>query len=193
MEEEVGTFPEREPVPQFPARRRPWRGSHLRWRRTNRRKIKEPPRERRGRPESSIEAAGLLVPAGSPARETTRPAEPNRIRETAGIELTSGRGVIGVGGRERDGDQPKTNCPRCSPAGGRAGGRAALSAALLGRVARRLPAAAASVFFFSAVESDLIAQECPEEERGGASTQASWRICSASTGYEKLWVENIIR
>jgi hypothetical protein len=49
------------------------------------------------------------------------------------------------------------------------------------------------VFFFSAVESDLIAQECPEEERGGASTQASWRICSASTGYEKLWVENIIR
>jgi hypothetical protein len=135
--------------------------------------------------------------------------QPNRIRETAGIELTSERGAIGVGGRERDGDQPKTNCPRCSPAGG----RAALSAALLGRVARRLPAAAAScglgtwdglarvcfapcffVFvsglgspcflfsfflfegFFSAVESDLIAQECPEDKRSPAER----KICSAS-------------
>jgi hypothetical protein len=97
------------------------------------------------------------------------------------------------------------------------GGRVALSAALLGRVARRLPAAAAAswvgmgslvcalllasscssqvwvlpVFFFfllfvflfegffSAVESDLIAQECAEEKRG--ASRADWRrtrICS---------------
>ncbi|KAG2575351.1 hypothetical protein PVAP13_7KG428501, partial [Panicum virgatum] len=156
---EAGTLPEGESVPQFPARR-PWRGSHLHWRRTNRREITEPPRERRGRPESSIEASGELVPPGSPAGTTARLMEPNRIRETAGIELTSGRGeAIGIGGEPGRGPAGDELRPRCSPAGG------LLSAALLGRAGRRLPAAAASGFFFPAVESDLIAQGVCQEPR----------------------------
>jgi hypothetical protein len=45
-----------------------------------------------------IPGPGELVTAGSPAREMARPAEPNRIRETAGIELTSGGEQLGLAG-----------------------------------------------------------------------------------------------
>jgi len=82
--------------------------------------------------------------------------EPNRIRETAGIELTSGRGeAIGIGGEPGRGPAGDELRPRCSPAGG------LLSAALLGRAGRRLPAAAASwVGMGSLVAASLLASSC---------------------------------
>lgn len=87
---------------------------------------------------------------------TARLAEPNRIRETAGIELTSGRGeAIGIGGEPGRGPAGDELRPRCSPAGG------LLSAALLGRAGRRLPAAAASwVGMGSLVAASLLASSC---------------------------------
>ena len=101
--------------------------------------------------------------------------EPNRIRETAGIELTSGRGeAIGIGGE-----------PGRGPTGGRAalrgvararGETAACCCCFVGwdGLARGCFAPCFFVFvffffffgfllrgfFFPAVESDLIAQEC---------------------------------
>nr|CAB3504636.1 unnamed protein product [Digitaria exilis] len=83
-----------------------------------------------------------MIPDPAELRRTLLLAEPNRIRETAGIELTSGGEAeqLGLaGGTGGSGAQPETNCALAARRWG--GGRAGFfSAALLGRAARRLPA-----------------------------------------------------
>jgi hypothetical protein len=106
-------------------------------------------------------SSGELVPPGSPKTVAVHLKEPNRTRETAGIELTSGAGGRRAIGdwRSRIGDQPRKNCaPAANRAAGESCGRTSCSAR--GEEAAATAAGASWVGMGSLEAASLLASSC---------------------------------